>query len=312
MHAEQNAYQNRWESRSSVRTRPRKPIDFSKTGYFFPPNKQPLLLLPEIQALDEQAKSEILVLSFYKYLHDIMNLEIKLIHLACQHVIDDSVQLTYPEMFRLNAYTIMIDEYYHVYLGQDMLIQLQSAFPQLKPLAYPVSDAIKAIQILKQRLPTEDAPLVDILGVSIFETTLIRELVEFFNAPEVHPSVRYYVNDHMNDEARHHGFFYDLLVYTWTHMSAAQQNRIGIQLADFVKLYLNISADMEYNCSLLNTFVHHEEKSQQLIQKIYHGFEISPDMPIVKNVLSVLNKTGIMEHHLVKQGFINHQLYIEP
>ena len=33
-------YQQKWESRSSIRTRPRKAIDFSLSGYFYPIDKQ--------------------------------------------------------------------------------------------------------------------------------------------------------------------------------------------------------------------------------------------------------------------------------
>ena len=60
-------YQNKWESRSSIRTRPRKSIDFTLLGDFFPREKQILFLLPEIQSLSEQQRKE----------RDLKNQEIK-------------------------------------------------------------------------------------------------------------------------------------------------------------------------------------------------------------------------------------------
>ncbi|CAM5695785.1 hypothetical protein SGLAM104S_09135 [Streptomyces glaucescens] len=80
-------YAERWEARSSVRTRPRKTIDFTQSGFFFPEDKQPLLLAKEVRDLGRSAKDDILVQSFYKYLHDIVNLEIKEIVSACSKLL---------------------------------------------------------------------------------------------------------------------------------------------------------------------------------------------------------------------------------
>jgi hypothetical protein len=59
-------YQEKWERRSSIRISPRKYIDFKEKGYFFPADKQPLLLIPEVQKLGEDVKRDILIYSFYK------------------------------------------------------------------------------------------------------------------------------------------------------------------------------------------------------------------------------------------------------
>ena len=70
------------------------------------------------------------------------------------------------------------------------------------------------------------------------KTTLIKELAEFFDSKDVHPSIKYYVNDHMNDEARHYGYFYDILCYTWDNLSEDYQQAIGKHLGEFVKLFI--------------------------------------------------------------------------
>ena len=201
-----NKYQQNWESRSSVRTRPRKIIDFKQQGYFFPASKQTLLLLPEVVALGQEVKKQILLHSFYKYLNDIISLEIKLINSACNRIIYEDLLVGYPEEIKFNAYTIIIDEYYHVYIANDMLQQLAQFFPNFSRLPFPVSDAYHAVTTIQERLAPEYRGLFEIMAVCIFETTLVRELVEFFNDTEVHVSIRYYVNDHMNDEAKHYGY----------------------------------------------------------------------------------------------------------
>ena len=84
-------YREKWESRSSIRTRPRKCIDFNQDGYFFPEDKQPLLLNQEVINLGEKAKEEILLQSFFKYLSDIINLEVKLISSVCGKILYSSL-----------------------------------------------------------------------------------------------------------------------------------------------------------------------------------------------------------------------------
>lgn len=303
-------YQNKWETRSSIRTTPRKDIDFSKGGFFFPPGKQVLLLLPEIINMGEPVKTTILLHSFYKYLNDIVNLEVKLITLACNNLIYDDLIVKYTESTKINAYTIIIDEYYHVYIARDMMSQLDKQFPHFKKLAFPDSDAYTSVLSIKNSLEPKYRSIFDIIAVCIFETTLVKELVEFFNDKEVHPSIRYYVNDHMNDEAKHHGFFQNLLEYTWANLPDDYKQCIGSKLADFVKLYLNVESEKYYNQLILESLLPNEAHAKELINNMYNNFQITHEIPIVKNVLNVFKRTHVMDCQFVKDNFVASGLYI--
>ena len=298
-----NKYQEKWESRSSIRTRPRKKIDFKFEGFSFPVEKQPLLLNQEILNLGLEIKKTILLHSFYKYLNDIIHLEIKLINSVCYKLMYKDLKVKYSEEIKLNSHTIIIDEFYHVYIAKDMLLQLKQHFCKIKDLNYPISDSYHAIIVIKNKLAEEYHDLFEIIAVCIFETTLVRELVEFFNSKNVHPSIKYYVNDHMNDEARHYGFFYDLLTYTWERLPEDYKENIGKHLGEFIKLYLNINSDKAFNLDLLISILNQREKSIIIIENLYKGFEITPDVPIVKNVLGVFEKSGILKNNYVKEGF---------
>lgn len=306
-----NKYQDKWENRSSIRTRPRKYIDFSKEGYFFPADKQLLLLLPDVVKLGEEVKRDILVQSFYKYLDDITSLEIKSVVSACNLIIqNDDLIVNYDEDTKLNAYTALIDEYYHVYMARDMINQLEKKFPQLHRLKYPISNSYNAIQVIKGKLDIKYHDIFEILAVCIFETTLVRELVEFFNSPDIHPSIQYYVNDHMNDESKHYGYFYDLLCFTWNSLPTEYQDSIGIHLGEFVTFYLNISSEKFFNKLLLASIIGDEEKAITLVDGLYQGFEITSEIPIVKNVLGVFAKSGLSDNPNVKSGFLQHNLVL--
>ena len=305
-----NNYQKQWERRSSIRTRPSKRIDFTQAGYFFPPDKQVALMLPEVIKLGDKIKQEILLHSCYKYLHDIINLEIKFIHSACNNIIFRKHVVAYSEDIKLNATTVIIDEYYHVYVAQDMILQLNSQFPQVQQLSYPKSDSYNAMIAIKGKLDSKYHELFEIIAVCIFETTLVRELVEFFNSPDVHPSIKHYVNDHMNDEAKHYGFFYDLLCWTWNEMPEDYKIAIGTYLGDFVKMYLNVESDKSFNLQLLSLFLKDEIKAKVVIEELYKDFEITIDIPIVKNVLNVFKKAQILDQSYVQESFIRNGLNV--
>ena len=144
----------------------------------------------------------------------------------------------------------------------------------------------------------------EILAVCIFETTLVRELVEFFNSENIHPSIKYYINDHMNDESRHYGFFLDLMKYTWENLPEDYRVAIGTHMAFFVKRYLNVESDKAFNTQLLGKFTGNDKAAEQ-IGAIYKGFDITPDIPIVKNVLTALKNSGVAGHASVRSSFNN-------
>ncbi|MFF4406314.1 diiron oxygenase [Streptomyces sp. NPDC001404] len=296
-------YVARWESRSSVRTRPRKTIDFTQEGYFFPEDKQPLLLAEEVASLGRAGKEEILVQSFYKYLHDIVNLEIKEIVSACSKILYTDLPVEFTAETKLNTHSVIIDEYYHVYIAQDMILQLQQHYPDLRTLEHPISDSQRAVAGIKKKLDPKYHDIFEILANCCFETTLVRELVEFFNSPGVHPSIKYYVNDHMNDESRHYAFFYDLMTYLWAEIPEEYREAIGTHLAEFTTLYLSVESEKLFNIELLDSFIDDRQQAQKSVEALYAGFEITPDVPIVKNVLRALRNAGMLAHPSVRESF---------
>ncbi|RDH42121.1 diiron oxygenase [Zooshikella ganghwensis] len=298
-------YVEKWEKRSSIRTRPEKKIDFELDGFFFPEDKQPVLLDGRLKDISIENKSELLIRSLFKYLNDIVTLEIKLINSACNKIIYNDLPVAYPEQIKMNAYTVIIDEYYHVYVARDLINQLKARYPYLTEDALPDSDSFCAVNEIMKRLDAEHHDLFEIIAVCIFETTLVKELVEFFKSESVHPSIKNYVNDHMNDESRHYIYFLELLQYTWDRLPDKARRDIGSNIADFVKMYLNIESEKEFNLNYLDSIIADHEENKQTVNAIYKGFEVTPDVPIVKNVISALKRTGLLDDENVKSGFTN-------
>src|SRR5260363_195394 len=71
----------------------------------------------------------------------------------------------------------------------------------------------------------------------------------------------------------------------------------------FIKQYLNVQSDKRFYADLLNRLLQDAKQSSAIVEDLYKGFEISPDIPMVKNVLSVLKKAGVLDNRHVKAGF---------
>ena len=107
----------------------------------------------------------------------------------------------------------------------------------------------------------------------------------------------------MNDEGRHYGFFFDLLVYTWQSLDEEYKEYLGSNFANFIKLYLNIESEKHFNENLLNSILNDKKESKRIVDKLYGGFEINQEIPIVKNVIKVLKQTKLLEDKYIKASF---------
>jgi hypothetical protein len=301
-------YQIKWEEISSIRNRPRKIIDFNLSGDLFPRDKQILLTIPELSKLNENVKTDILIYSLHKYLSDIVTLEQDLIINVSNKLIKNNLVIPYEKFIITGAYTIIIDEYYHAYIAQDMLNQIHKNHTHLEHFVYPISDSYRSVIEIKQNLDEKFWDIFEIIAVSIFETTLIRELIEYFNSPGLHPSIRYYINDHMNDEARHYSFFHYLLKYTWEHIPPNYREAIANIMLTFIISYLNIVSEKEFNMMLLDKILPENQELKKSINNLYQGFQISAEIPIVKNVIKVLYQTHILDDPIVNASFKQYNL----
>ena len=70
-------------------------------------------------------------------------------------------------------------------------------------------------------------------------------------------------------------------------------------------LFFNVSASDLNNDELTYEWHLDEKKAADIVGQLYKGFDVTPDVPIVKNVLNVLRKSNILQSHVVLGGFKN-------
>lgn len=78
---------------------------------------------------------------------------------------------------------------------------------------------------------------------------------------------------------------------------------IGSRLGEFVKLYLSLESEKEFNVQLLESVLGDRDRAERSITRLYSGFDVTPDLPIAQNVLRAFGKAGLLEHPAVRSSF---------
>lgn len=238
---------------------------------------------------------------FYKYLNDVIYLEMKMVNSACNKLIYDDLVVKYPESTKVSMSKILVDEYCHINIARQM--KLDEHLPDFEELSHPVSDLYDAVMVIKSRLEPKYQDVFELLAVSIFETTLVSELMEFSESEHVNSAIKHYVKEHMHNKVESHGFYYDLLCYTWNNLPEDYQANIGSHLADFIKMYLRVYLEKSFYLQILTQVLHDEVKARQVIENVFKEFDEAPDKTILRNVMTILKESGIMDSNYVKNGF---------
>lgn len=288
-------YQKNWEQRCLIKNGSRLIIDFTDSDNFFPLMKQPYLEDFRINFLSKAEVDDILLLSFFKHLLDITGLEINLINKACNSIIFDTLPIKFPEKTKLNTYTIIIDEYYHAYQAQDIILQIKEQFPVVNTFKFGESDASKAFNDVINELPNDYHEIFLLICVCVFETTLVGELTELFNKPNVKNDVKRYIRGHISDEARHFKFFRDLLEYTWQNLSPKQKSTILPKLNLFLKKYFSINSWRDFNLHCLSLYTDDLKICEDVISDYYDNFTVTEEIPVVKKLLNNLRSIGLVD-----------------
>jgi hypothetical protein len=66
-----------------------------------------------------------------------------------------------------------------------------------------------------------------------------------------------------------------------------------------------MNSEKSFNFNILESLFEDKEKPSIIIEDLYKGFEITSEIPIVKNVLNILRKSKLLDNAQVKLGFLN-------
>lgn len=287
--------QEKWEKRSTVRSRPRIMFNPEEKGYFFPVSHQPLAVHPKILEKGEDALSYLLIQSFYKYANDIATIETRVVNNAILSVVTDALPLTFNTEQKIDLYTIMVDEAYHAYVAYDVMTQIEK-HTNISPLPLPKKIEIeKAITNIMEKLPSKYHGIFCLICVCIAENTLTKEIVMMTDQDETHPFFQKVLKDHLSDEGRHSGFFCKLLAHIWASLDLEYKQAIAKVLPKFLEQYLGVEVQIQFDYQVLTSIGFSNESANEILNDTYAGFKLTKQHPMLNNVLTQLTRSGVID-----------------
>jgi hypothetical protein len=117
--------------------------------------------------------------------------------------------------------------------------------------------------------------------------------------------------DHMVDEGRHSGIFSLILRELWPALDDRAKCLIGDILPRFLINYLNPDLDIAYNRKILKALAFSTEEIDLILSETHPPIptqNLKHVNPVMKNILFIIERNGILDHPPTKEAFKNSRL----
>lgn len=263
-----------WNERASVRVKPRRLLEDEEAvgKIYFPPELVPAVQHPLILERGKPVIQQVLVQRLHLYLDFTAELEQGAVTPVTQRISRGRIGFELPTGMLEDAYRICTDEAYHAQFSDDLMRQVQTVTGIVPNLPGLPRFFQRLIQI-RGSLPWDLQEMATLFFTIVSETLISAILSDIPNDVRVVSAVRDLVQDHAEDEGRHHAYFAKLLEYVWPQMNAYQKAAIGPLLPDFIKAFLEpdypaIACELA-GCGLTS------EEVQQVLHESYSAEEVA-------------------------------------
>ncbi len=299
-----DGYRSRWERKAMVRTLPRRVLpEVDGDGHHYPLFRQPLCVHPAVIARGEDTVARVLLQSCYKYMEDIALTETEVVCRIATRIANGRGPYEFPREVAQIALTIVTDEAYHAYVARDFVDQLAeiTGTPQIKhPHETELSTTLAATL---RRLPPEVHQEFEFLAVAIAENTLTREIVDLRSEPRLDEAFKIALSDHLDDEARHSGFFQLFLGLFWSQLDVERRAILGRALPDFLRGYLGVGVQQRFDKAVLASVGFSALEAAGIVEDSHDGFKVGPEHPMLRNILRLLGAAGVLDDAPTRLAF---------
>ena len=228
-----------WYEEAGVRKFERRLINTEeiKGKLFFTPELVPISLHPKILS-EDSIRREVLLYHLLTYINFTNVLEHEMVNTVTKKIAQERTFYRVPQEMKLDAYKIYCDEAYHALFSEDVYQQLEQLSEydfNFNGRRFRPSFEQKYYDIV-MNLHGKDLQLAETLFVIVSETLITKTLVKVPKDNRVLTIVRDMMNDHAQDEAKHHDFFSQLLLILWSHFSKREKDFT----LEFVPIFINL------------------------------------------------------------------------
>jgi hypothetical protein len=261
-----------WETRSSVRAKPRRIMlsmaeDDESGRVFFPPELVPAVAHPYITPLGSDVSRAILIRRLHTYLDFTAELEQSVVNPIAHRIGRRRSGYDLPERMIADAYKIYTDEAWHAQFSDDLQRQIQEV-THVAPSLPAAARFTQYLTHVESELDHSTADVARMFFAIVSETLISAILSDIPKDPRVVSAVRDVIADHAIDEGRHHSYFSQLVGFVWPQLDARTRTTIGLLLPRLITTFLE--PDLHAEACMLAGYGLDTDDLAQVLWDSYH------------------------------------------
>lgn len=293
--ADYQSFAEAWESRATIRTRPRRLLEDDQR-LIYPLSRQPLVLSETFLRECPEQRDFALVQTLYKFINDVVIFETEIVDKTARSIAKNRFAVAFPFACRYDAMTVVVDEDYHALVAMDFM-QQTVALTGIEPIQLPDEiELSRAIPAAVALAPDHLRSAVELICVAIAENTVTGDVAAFARDDSVKPSIKGLMADHLLDEGRHSSFWARMVRIYWHTASNADRETIAQILPVFIGHYLTNDIQKSFDLRLIDALTVSETTRHSLREEIAgFAFPINRHHPLVGNIVRFFHNSSLLD-----------------
>ncbi|NYH08829.1 diiron oxygenase [Pseudomonas moraviensis] len=300
--ADYQSFADAWESRATIRTRPRRVLE-DDARLIYPLSRQPLVLSETFLRECPEQRDFALVQTLYKFINDVVIFETEIVDKTARSIAKNRFAVAFPFACRYDAMTVVVDEDYHALVAMDFM-QQTVAMTGIEPIELPNEiELSRAIPAAVELAPQPLRSAVELICVAIAENTVTGDVAAFARDDTVKPSIKGLMADHLLDEGRHSSFWARMVRIYWHTASDADRECIAQILPVFIGHYLTNDIQKSFDLRLIDALPVNDATRRALKDEMAGlAFPINRHHPLVGNIVRFFHNSSLLDTPCVQHA----------
>ncbi|WP_192563025.1 diiron oxygenase [Pseudomonas gozinkensis] len=300
--ADYQSFADAWESRATIRTRPRRVLE-DDARLIYPLSRQPLVLSETFLRECPEQRDFALVQTLYKFINDVVIFETEIVDKTARSIAKNRFAVAFPFACRYDAMTVVVDEDYHALVAMDFM-QQTVAMTGIEPIELPNEiELSRAIPAAVELAPQHLRSAVELICVAIAENTVTGDVAAFARDDTVKPSIKGLMADHLLDEGRHSSFWARMVRIYWHTASDADRECIAQILPVFIGHYLTNDIQKSFDLRLIDVLPVNDTTRRALKDEMAGlAFPINRHHPLVGNIVRFFHNSSLLDTPCVQHA----------
>ncbi|VVO61865.1 hypothetical protein PS874_00701 [Pseudomonas fluorescens] len=300
--ADYQSFADAWESRATIRTRPRRVLE-NDDKLIYPLSRQPLVLSETFLRECPGQRDFALVQTLYKFINDVVIFETEIVDKTARSIAKNRFPLAFPFACRYDAMTVVVDEDYHALVAMDFM-QQTIAMTGITPIGLPCEiELSRAIPVAVALAPQRLRSAVELICVAIAENTVTGDVAAFAKDDTVKQSIKGLMADHLLDEGRHSGFWTRLVRIYWHTACEDDRRSIAHILPVFISHYLTNDIQKSFDLRLIESLPISDVARRALNSEVSGlAFPINRHHPLVANIVRFFRSSSLLDSPCVQDA----------